>query len=197
MQEGFFSAFVMFAFVASATPGPNNLMVMASGTNFGLVRTVPHILGIAFGFAVMLLLVGTGLMQVFAAFPGLYGILKAVSIAYLLWLAWKIATASAPSEDGASGRPLGFLQAAAFQWVNPKAWTIATSAIAAFVPDGDMFGILMAAFIFGAMSPFITATWTLAGSFIRRLLSNPARLALFNYTMAALLLLSLLSTLRS
>ncbi len=196
MQEDFLSAFVMFALVASATPGPNNMMVMASGAHFGIARTLPHVFGIAFGFALMLFLVGAGMMQVFAALPGLHGVLRVVSVAWLLWLAWKIATAGRPGGKGVAGRPLGFVQAAAFQWVNPKAWSIATSAIVAFVPDGAMSGIVTATLVFAAMSPFVTGAWALAGSLIGGALATPGRLVLFNYTMAGLLVLSLLVTLR-
>lgn len=116
-------ALLSFAFVTSVTPGPNNLMLMASGTNFGFGRTAPHMIGVALGFAVMILLVCLGIGAVFAALPGAMLVLKIASCAYLLYLAWRIATAPPPSiDDGApTGRPLNFLQAAAFQWVNPKA----------------------------------------------------------------------------
>ncbi|SEV98911.1 LysE type translocator [Aliiroseovarius sediminilitoris] len=114
------SAFVAFAFVSSITPGPNNLMLMASGANFGFQRTIPHMLGIGIGFTFMIVLVGAGLMTLFDLYPVSYTILKTGSVVYLLWLAWKIANASQPGTGKASGIPMSFLQAAAFQWVNPK-----------------------------------------------------------------------------
>jgi len=119
-----FSALVAFAFVTVITPGPNNLMLMVSGANFGFRRTVPHMLGIGLGFPAMVALVGIGVMQVFDLWPASYAILRVLSVVYLLYLAWKIANAAPPSAVQAGGRPLTFLQSAAFQWVNPKAWTM-------------------------------------------------------------------------
>ncbi len=123
-------AFVLFAFVSSITPGPNNTMLLSSGVNFGFNRTVPHMLGISCGFAVMVLAVGLGLGAVFKAYPLLYTVLRYAGAAYLLYLAYKIAT-SGPVRDtgGQEGRPMSFLAAAAFQWVNPKAWVMAIGAI--------------------------------------------------------------------
>jgi threonine/homoserine/homoserine lactone efflux protein len=110
----------VFSLVSSITPGPNNLMLMASGANFGFRRTVPHMLGVAIGFTVMVLLIGLGLVQVFDAFPISYQVLKVVSVLYLLYLAWKIGTAAPAQEDeNAAGTPFTFVQAALFQWVNP------------------------------------------------------------------------------
>ena len=132
-------ALVAFAFVSSITPGPNNLMLMASGTNFGFARTVPHMLGVGIGFMLMVLLVGAGLGGVFELVPGAMLVLKVASTIYLLYLAWRIATA-APlrTADGEGGaRPFTFLQAAAFQWVNPKAWTMALTAAAVYLPRDD------------------------------------------------------------
>ena len=120
MSAELISALFVFAFVASVTPGPNNLMLMASGANFGFRRTMPHMFGIAVGFNVMVVLLRMGLMGVFDAFPAMRQVLKVVSVAYLLWLAWKIANAAAPGRAEAGGKPLTFWQAAAFQWDNPK-----------------------------------------------------------------------------
>ena len=122
-------ALVTFAFVTSITPGPNNLMLMASGANFGVRRTVPHMLGVALGFVFMAVLVGAGLAQAFMAVPQLYTALKVASVAYLLYLAWKIAMAPPPGETARPGRPMTFLAAAAFQWINPKAWAMALTAV--------------------------------------------------------------------
>src|SRR5215472_9311050 len=118
--------FVLFAFAISITPGPNNTMVLASGANFGLWPTIPHLLGIDLGFALMIIAVGVGIGGLFAAFPALHAALRYIGALYLLFLAWKIATAG--RTDGATGRkkPLSFLQAASFQWVNPKGWIAAT-----------------------------------------------------------------------
>ena len=121
-------ALVAFAFVTSVTPGPNNLMLMASGANFGFRRTVPHMLGISLGHALMVFLVGLGIGGVFVAVPVLGVVLKVAAVGYMLWLAGRIARSAAPGEGAAAGRPFSFLQAAGFQWVNPKAWAMALTA---------------------------------------------------------------------
>ncbi len=191
------SALALFALVSSITPGPNNLMLMASGANFGFARTIPHMLGIGIGFTVMIVLVGIGLMQVFDTFPVAHLILKVVSIAYLLWLAAKITRAGAPaSEASASGTPLSFLQAAAFQWVNPKAWTMALTAISLYAPDRTLWSVCMVAVVFGVINLPSVSTWTVLGQQMRRILTNPTRLTAFNWTMAALLVASLWPVLR-
>lgn len=186
-----FSAFIAFAFVSSITPGPNNLMLMSSGANFGFRRTIPHMLGIGIGFTVMIVLVGAGLMQVFDAFPVSYTVLKVLSVAYLLWLAWKIAHAGTPGHGQAGATPMSFLQAAAFQWVNPKAWAMALTAISAYAPDRTMQAVLVVALIFGAVNLPSVSTWTILGQQIRRILTNRGRLTAFNITMAVLLIASL------
>ena len=185
------AALVLFAFVSSITPGPNNLMLMALGANFGFRRTVPHMLGIGLGFTFMVVLVGAGLVQIFDAVPASYTLLKAGSVAYLLWLAWKIAHATPAATGAAKGRPMTFLQAAAFQWVNPKAWAMALTAISAYAPGQTWAAILVTAGVFGAVNLPSVSTWTVLGQQMARLLTNPRRLTLFNWTMAALLVLSL------
>lgn len=184
-------ALVAFAFVSSITPGPNNLMLMASGANFGFARTIPHMLGVALGFTLMVVLVGAGLMQLFDLYPVSYTILKAGSVVYLLWLAWKIARASEPGTGTAGGTPMTFLQASAFQWVNPKAWAMALTAISAYAPSRDMGAVLLVAVIFGAVNLPSVSTWTVLGQKIRVILTNPARLRAFNITMALLLVATL------
>ena len=185
------TALVVFAFVSSATPGPNNLMLMASGANFGFARTIPHMLGIAIGFSVMILLVGAGLVQIFDAWPVSYTILKVASVLYMSWLAWKIARAGGTAEGDTTGRPMTFLQAAAFQWVNPKAWAMALTALSVYAADATLVAFAVVALVFGAVNlPSITI-WTVLGQQMKRFLTNPTRLRLFNWTMAALLMASL------
>lgn len=186
------SALTLYALVSSITPGPNNLMLMASGVNFGFRRTLPHMLGIGIGFTVMLALVGFGLGGIFAQFPQLETALKVVAVSYMLWLAWKITQSSAP-EDGAraGGKPMTFLQAAAFQWVNPKAWIMALSAIPIYAPGQSAAQVLLVAAIFGAVNLPSVSTWALAGTLMRRWLQDPLRLKVFNWLMAGLLVLSL------
>lgn len=187
-------ALATFAFVSAVTPGPNNLMLMASGTNFGFVRTGPHMLGVALGFALMMLVVGLGLGAVFAAVPGAMLVLKVASTAYLLYLAWRIATAPPPQLDGAAagGRPLSFLQAAAFQWVNPKGWTMALTAAAVYVPaENRIAGAVVVALVFLVVNVPAVVIWATAGVQLRRLLHRPRAYRAFNVIAAALLVASL------
>ncbi|MEP3295733.1 MAG: LysE family translocator [Pseudoruegeria sp.] len=191
MTYELFIALTGFAFVSSVTPGPNNLMLMASGANFGFRRTVPHMLGIGLGFTFMTALVGVGLAHVFAAYPMTHVILKIGSVVYMSWLAWKIATAAAPKERHAEARPITFLQAAAFQWVNPKAWAMALTAVTVYAGSGGTEAVLMVALIFGVINLPSVSIWTVLGQQMRRFLTNPTRLRLFNWTMAILLMGSL------
>lgn len=181
-----------FAFVSSITPGPNNLMLMTSGANFGFGRSVPHMLGVGIGFTVMIAMVGFGIAQIFNTYPVSHTILKVLSVAYMLWLAWKIAHAAPPSEAVASeARPLTFLQAAGFQWVNPKAWAMALTATTVYAGSGSPLAVLTVALAFGAVNIPCISSWTVLGQQMRRVLRNPARLRLFNWTMALLLVASL------
>jgi threonine/homoserine/homoserine lactone efflux protein len=181
-----------FALVTSVTPGPNNLMLMASGVNFGLRRTVPHMLGVALGFVAMTAAVGLGVMAVFEALPWLERVLRVASVGYLLWLAWKVALAAPPEGRAAGAQPLTFLQAAAFQWVNPKAWAMALTAIGLYAPDRDLWGVLAVAVLFGAVNLPSVGLWAAAGTQLRRWLSSPARLRAFNWTCATALVASML-----
>lgn len=183
---------LLFAFVSSITPGPNNLMLMASGANFGFRRTIWHMLGIGIGFSVMIILVGLGLAQIFDAYPVLHTVLKVVSVLYLLWLAWKVAN-SAPPEGKVSNeaKPLTFMQAALFQWVNPKAWTMALTAISVYTPDQSIRSVVTVGLAFGLVNIPCVSSWTVMGQQMARFLTSAARLRAFNWTMAALLVLSL------
>ena len=186
-------ALIGFAFASSVTPGPNNLMVMASGANYGLRRTVPHVLGISLGHAFMVWMVGVVLLQVFVTYPALNLILKIVSAAYMLWLAWKIANAVPPEAKKVTGTPFTFLQAAAFQWVNPKAWFMAITAISAYAPQdrGVAIGSLIVAAVFAATNLPAVTIWAWIGVQVRRWLGTARRLRVFNVTMAVLLVGSL------
>ena len=185
------TALIVFAFVSSATPGPNNLMLMASGANFGFRRSVPHMLGISVGFMLMVFLVGIGLVQVFDHYPVSHTILKVASVAYMSWLAWKIANAAPPKQGEAGGTPMTFLQAAAFQWVNPKAWAMALTAVTVYAPTQSVAAVALVAAIFGAVNAPSVSVWTVMGQQMRRILTNPVRLRVFNWVMAALLMASL------
>ncbi|MDT8326957.1 MAG: LysE family translocator [Roseovarius sp.] len=189
------TALVGFAFVTVITPGPNNLMLMTSGANFGFRRTVPHMLGIGLGFPTMVFLVGIGVMQVFDLWPPSYVILKIASVAYLLYLAWKIANAAPPKEALSESRPLTFVQSAAFQWVNPKAWSMALSAVTLYATGRDLVAVLWVAGIYVLVSTISTTSWTVLGQQLRRLLKSPARLRAFNWIMAGLLVSTLIPVL--
>lgn len=185
-------ALCLFALVSSITPGPNNLMLMTSGVNFGFQRTIPHMLGVAIGFTLMVALVGIGLVQVFDVYPISYDLLKVCSVLYLLFLAYKIANAAAPQSSGkASGKPFTFIQAALFQWVNPKAWTMALTASAVYSPTHTITASAAVALVFGVVNLPAVSLWALLGTRVRNLLTNKRRLNMFNYTMAFLLVLSL------
>jgi threonine/homoserine/homoserine lactone efflux protein len=191
------TALALYAFVSSATPGPNNLMLMASGANFGFLRTIPHMLGISIGFMVMLFFVGSGLVQIFDRFPVIYDVLKVASVIYMLWLAWKIANAAPVTKNTEAGAPMTFLQAAAFQWVNPKAWGMALTAITVYVGDATIIWLAAAAVLFSAVNLPSVSMWTIAGKQLQRFLTNPRRLRAYNWTMAALLIASLYPALQN
>lgn len=193
MTQEILIALIGFAFASSITPGPNNLMLMASGANYGLRRTLPHMLGISLGHAFMVLMVGVVLLQVFVTYPVLNIVLKSVSAAYMLWLAWKIANAVAPEAKEVTGKPFTFLQAAAFQWVNPKAWFMAITAISVYAPQDQNIwvGSLIVAGVFAATNLPSVSVWAWMGVQVRRWLGSARRLRVFNLTMAVLLVVSL------
>ena len=193
MSSELLLAFILFAFVTSVTPGPNNMLLLASGINFGLRRSLPHLLGISLGMLVMVSAIGFGLGQLLKIYPPLYNLLRYGGAAYLLYLSWKIASAGAPQANGQlSGKPMSFLQAAAFQWVNPKAWIMAIAAISTYVPAQPLASqILLIAGLFAVVNYPTCSLWVAAGSLLRRALQKPLWLRRFNYLMAALLVLSL------
>lgn len=186
-----FTAVLLFSLVMGFTPGPNNVMLASSGANFGVSRTWPHLWGVTLGFPVMLLLIGLGLATVLLASSGLQLGMKILSCAYLLWLALQIARSSSLKTEGSGGKPLNFLQAAAFQWVNPKAWLIAVGAISAYTAGTGVrlySQVAIIALMSVAVTFLSTLTWTMFGAAIGRFLHAPVALKLFNLFMAALLL---------
>ncbi len=185
-------AFVVFAVAALFTPGPNNIMLMTSGLNFGFVRTLPHAFGVALGFGIMVLVVGLGLGAVFAAVPGLYAVLKIAGAAYLVYLAWIIAR-SGPASGGTQGRPLSFLEAAAFQWVNAKAWVIAVGAMSTYAAVAAFpANVIILAGIFVVCGTLSSWTWLLFGTSLRPIVTDPAKVRAFNIVMAVALVVSLI-----
>ncbi len=176
--------------MASAwTPGPNNMMLAASGVNYGFRATMPHVLGVALGFGFMIFTISLGLGGVFMRYPLLHDILRWGGALLLVWVAWKIATAKRPGEAGAATKPFTFLQAAAFQWINPKAWIMCISISAQFL-DPEM-PLLSAGIVAGISSlGGITSAsgWAWFGMLLARWLHTPTRLRAFNWSMAAIIL---------
>ena len=192
MSFDLFWALLIFTLVTTVTPGPNNMMLLASGVNFGFRATAPHMAGITLGFGLMTLLVGMGLGEIFKLYPMLYTALSVAGAAYMLYLAWKIAMTRSIGEGKAGSRPMSFLQAAAFQWVNPKAWVMAVTALTTYsVANSYVFSVLIVAATFMVVSVPGCSVWILFGTAVRRWLEHPARLRIFNITMAILLVLSL------
>ena len=184
-------ALVLFAFVSSITPGPNNLMLLASGMTFGFRRTIPHMLGIGIGFTLMVAVVGLGMTQVFQRAPALYKGIEYAGALYILWLAWRIAR-SGPVRDGVTrGDPMTFLQAAAFQWINPKAWVMAVGATAAYATPALPWTVLVVAGVFGLVNVPSVSTWALFGVWLKRLFRDPRTVRIVNAILAGLLVASL------
>lgn len=188
---------VVFAFVTSITPGPNNFMLLASGVNFGFRRTVPHMFGIGGGFLVLLLAVGLGLGELLSRFPPLFLALKFTGGTYLLYLAYRIATSRSMAQGTSSGSPMSFVAAAAFQWVNPKAWVMAVTAMATYTDKSSfLLSVVLVAVVFTFVNVPSVSAWAGFGSFMREWLSHPARLKWFNISMGVLLAISLWPMLR-
>ncbi|CAN7365451.1 LysE family translocator [Neorhizobium tomejilense] len=187
-----FLALVLFAFTTSITPGPNNMMLFASGVNFGFARTIPHMLGIGAGFLSLLIAVGLGLGALLHSVPVVYTGLKFAGGAYLLWVAWKIGTSRSLADGKTGAQPMTFVGAAAFQWVNPKAWVMAVTAMATYTnPEYYLPTVMLVGLAFAAVNVPSVSTWAGFGSALREWLSVPARLKWFNITMALLLVASL------
>jgi len=193
MTYSLLTGLVLFCFVSSITPGPNNLMLMATGANFGARRAAPHASGIVLGFTFMIVAIGLGVAQLFQIYPLAHQLLGVVSVIYLIYLAYKTATARTNLDSPEpTGKPITFWQAAAFQWVNPKAWTMALAAVTVYAPQPVTYKeVIVVAAIFGAINLPCISVWLMLGVKMRRFLTTPARLRGFNWTMAGLLILSL------
>ena len=182
-------AIASFAFVTSATPGPNNIMLTASGANFGFVKTLPHIAGIVAGIALLNLGIGLGLGALFQQFPIVQQVLKIAGSAYLLWLAVKLLRFSYVSDkNNNNAKPFSFFQALSFQYINPKAWVMVISANASFSLSGEQYWISVWSIIlvFALIGPPSIMIWAAFGHLIKRYLANPTFLKLFNISMATL-----------
>ncbi len=192
MRLDIFLALLLFSVVAGATPGPNNMMLMASGVNFGVRRSLPHLVGVVLGFTLMVALVGFGLDAIFRVAPWALPTMRWAGAAYLVWLAWRIAHSGAVTEGAATARPLGAFAAAAFQWINPKGWVMAVSALTTYAvsPNYGLSVFVVAATFLSIGFP-CSGVWLLFGAAMRRFLADPRRARPFNWTMAALLIASI------
>ena len=192
MDSLFWIPLALFVFVNSITPGPNNVMLTAAGANFGYRRCLPHMLGISIGAAIMVLLVGAGLGAVFERVPAAYAALRFIGAGYLVYLAWRLARSSGPADTAQRGRPFTFWEAAAFQWVNPKAWIMVVGMLATYMPPNyPAHQLVLAACVLAIVNYPSISFWTLFGTAVGKLLHSPRALQRFNLAMAALLLLSL------
>jgi threonine/homoserine/homoserine lactone efflux protein len=193
MSFDIFIALVIFGFISAFTPGPNNTMLLATGINFGVRRAVPHIMGVAIGFPLMIACIGFGLGKIFEIYPIIYVALKYVGAAYMLWLAWKIAV-SKPSSDEElqQGEPVSFLQACAFQWVNPKAWFMGVTALSAYTVAGHYaVGVLAVVGTFVFMGFTSALSWVLFGAGLKHILNDVRYYKFINWGLAAGLVASL------
>jgi len=184
---------LLFSFVASITPGPNNIMIMSSGLHFGIKKSLPHYLGICIGFPTMVLLAGMGVGILFTTFPFLHQWIKMIGAIYMLYLAWQIAVSHVKMHKHTRTKPLTFLQAFLFQWVNPKAWVMGMGAVTAYtVPGVNIFyQILLICCIFLLTAIPSIGVWLFFGSVLKRFLKSDTHRNYFNYTMSLLLVLSI------
>lgn len=193
------TAFFLFAIVAAITPGPSNTMIVGAGSAWGWWRGLPCALGSSVGMGLLLFASALGLGQLIVAQPMLLKALNWSGAAFLLWLSWKIATAGRVSE-ATEAKPVGFLGAAAFQWVNPKGWLVAVSAASTYLQAASEGGVLLQAVIFGAL--FFAAAlpsglvWLVLGASIRALLRDERHARIFNIAMGITLALSVLMIFR-
>lgn len=183
-----------FALVAAFTPGPNNLMLAASGMNHGFRRSVPHMMGISVGFPVMLLCIVFGLGALISGFPLLRDFMRLASAVFIVYFAWRIATTETDLNVENTGRPFTLWQAALFQWVNPKGWAVAIAVASLYAPGGigQWERALSMAALFFAITAACASCWTSLGTAIRSVLRDPGVRRWVNRGMAAALVLTML-----
>lgn len=179
--------------MASITPGPNNMMLMASGVNHGIKKSIPHYLGICFGFPAMVAVVGFGVGGVFARYPDIFLYLKVAGVSYLLYLAWKIANAGNQDASVSIRNPFSFIQATGFQWLNPKAWAMVTGTLAVFADQNNFYSsVVSIVLVYFFMGLLCMAVWLKVGQTLRLFLNTESRVRFFNISMAILLVLSVI-----
>jgi threonine/homoserine/homoserine lactone efflux protein len=193
------AAIFLFAIATSVSPGPNNIMVMSSGANYGIKQSFPMLAGICIGFPVMVITIGLGMGSIFKLYPEILIAMNIVGTLYLLYLAYLIGTASPQSIENNNSKPLTFVQAALFQWVNPKAWIMATGAVSAYVTSqSDPFNqIILIALVFFVISLPSVGVWLIFGVSLKSFMANRHKQKIFNMFMSMLLILSLLPALFS
>ncbi|MEM1402779.1 MAG: LysE family translocator [Pseudomonadota bacterium] len=198
MNFELFAGLVLFATASSITPGPNNLMLMASGANFGFKRTLPHLLGVELGFTLLILSVGTGIGNLLEVYPASLAALRVMCTLYIGYLAMRLAnTTSMAALTGSSAKPMTATEAVLFQWVNPKAWAMALTSVSLFVPSPSFSAVLFVAFVFVAIGVPCVSAWTLLGEQLQKKLGNEARLRRFNAVMSLMLIASVLPILKT
>lgn len=185
-------AIFLFGLSAGITPGPNNIMLMASGMNFGIKKSFAHLAGVCIGFPIMVILIGLGFSIVFEKLPVLHQVIKIIGVVYLLYLSWLIGSASPDKLESKKSKPFTFLQAALFQWVNPKAWVVATSSISAYttLDDNIYWQVFAIAAVFFFAAVISASTWLVFGKAIKQVLQSAKQQKLFNITMALVLVAS-------
>lgn len=189
----YFLSLTVFTFVAGITPGPNNMMLMTSGLNHGIRKSLPHYFGICLGFPVMVAIMGFGMSAVLSRYPNIFLIIKILGISYLLYLSWKIANAGNTKASLQVRKPFSFIQAAAFQWLNPKAWAIALGALATFTLPGKFEFSVIVILAFYLVTGLVTmAIWLKLGQSLKQFLNTEKRVQRFNIAMAMLLAVSIL-----
>lgn len=190
---------IIFSISASVTPGPNTIMALSSGLNFGARRSLPLLWGICLGFSLMLFFVGIGIGQVFVLFPQLTIYMKVISIVYLLYLAYLIANTDKLKKEAKFDEPLSFLKGVLFQWVNPKAWVVCVSAVSTFTTPGNSYvgQLLQLTSAFLIVGPLCVGIWVFLGAFLKQHLTNSHYIKNINMFMAFLLILSIIPAIKA
>lgn len=189
---------IVFAFLSAITPGPNNILLMSQGVNFGIKPSLPAVFGIICGFSLMFALIGLGMSGIFVTFPSLQLWVKVIGTGYLLYLAWLVAHSHSDMRTQAQARPIGFAKGALLQWVNGKAWIVVMGVISAYTTMGASYYqqiavITVIMFLTGLPSLLV---WLTFGSVIKRFLTQKHHLQWFNYAMAGLLVLTVLPVIK-
>lgn len=191
MTSAAFISFLIYTLVALITPGPNNILLATSGINFGFKRSIPHIIGASCGFALMVGVVGLGVGSLLRSQPLLYECLKIAGIGYLLFLAYSIYQSPVADMSTDKAEPMNFIQAALFQWVNPKACVTAMGAVTAYLSSGSpLYWYVLIGVVCGVAAIFSCSLWTWVGEKLQAIINEPKKLHYFNAAMAALLALS-------